>query len=366
MYDGITKMVLEQYKDKIDVSCGLEEYFKGFTKDELISMLGRCCACNDYDNSEEIFLLQTKQKDDVVSYVIQHISDLYDGMFQYIAKNYFNYFKKIIQSNGYLRISMDEFQFSISFVMFLRDLLLAKIHYYSEDDEIEIYMPKEILNSIKKLVNNRGIVKKNEKNSEIISDIECLIDTYGLIDYDSLYNIYNDVFQKIDKKVLFSIISIYSLLSEGINIFFGDDMKLIGGVNFHDEDEVFSYYYSIEGDYKVFTKEEYYSIWNKSYITRIDGYFDLIDYLTYNYDMYEEDIDGFCELVLVDYLYSCMENDESSAKKSLMSKLDDVFEDITIQDKSKIGKLCEKIYLNYPNWKCRGYSILEKEMVSNK
>ena len=261
---------------------------------------------------------------------------------------------------------MDELQWSISFVLFLRNLLLGRVHYYSKTNEIEIYIPKEILNSASKLVHNRSIIKKSEKNSQIIYDIECLLDTYGLLDYDHLYSIYNDIFQKIDKKVLFSIIYNSSFISEGIRVFWGDDIKLICGVNFDNEDDAFGYYYSIEGDYKIFTKEEYYAIFDKSYISRIDGYSLLLNYFIDNYDMLKEDVDNFCEFVLIDYLYSCMEEDERIAKKNLISKLDDLFEDITIQDKSKIGKLCEKIYLNYPNWRCKGYSILEKEKVSNK
>ena len=83
MYDKIAGVVLGQFKDKIDVSSNIDKYFNSFTKDELISMLGRCCICN-HDNVGEVLLLQMKKKDEVVSYVIQHMDNLYNGLFQYI------------------------------------------------------------------------------------------------------------------------------------------------------------------------------------------------------------------------------------------------------------------------------------------
>lgn len=360
MYNNIAKMMLEQYKDKIVVEESLQDYLKSFTKDELIIKLGICCGCDNYKSLGEILLLQTKKKEEIVRYIIKNIDSLYVGLFHYVDARFFNFFKNLINNNGYMKICLDDFKWSISFIMFIRRVGIAKICYISKSREVEVYIPKEILLSIKSLVNNRGIIKKNQKNSDIIYNVECMIDTYGLIDFDSLYNIYNEVFSKIDKEVLLSIISSYSLFSEGINIFDGDNLKLICGVNFVDEDDAFSYYYSTEGDYKVFTKDEYYAISDKSYILKIDDYYELMDFLSETFEMDEDDLNSFVKIILVDYLYSCMEDDRVS-KSNLMSKLDDMFEGIIINDKVKIGKLCKNIYLNYPNWGQKGYSIVEKE-----
>lgn len=365
MYNDIIIMMLEHYNDKIVDKEEIINYLNSFSKEELIVQSGIALACSGDDNFDDIIDLKKKNKQDIIDFIMKNLDVLYSRLFKYVDVEYFNFFKKIIKNNGYMKIDINNLCFSVSFIMFIRRFLIAKINYDSKNESVEIYMPKEILDSVKKVVNDKKYVKVVRDNSKIIYNIICLIDTYGLIDYDSLYDIYKMEFGDIDVHQLFELIFCYSLLNEGINVYSRDGIVLVCGCNFGIEDEAFDYYNSLgKGEYKVFKKEEYYAIWNKEYIDTIYEYYDLVDYLIDNYEMSEEDIENFKNYVLSDYLYSCME-DMKISKKNLMYKLDELFAGITIIEKSKISKLCENVYYNYPDWRCRGYSKKEYEMKDN-
>lgn len=356
---------LEGLNDRIIKDENLNSYLNQYTKKDLLR--GMIFYCESNDKLADIFLLNMKQKKEVIEYYEKSQELVYSGLFEYMNKEYYQFFRKLINNKGYLILNINNIHISIGFILFLHQNLLAAVNFHKRDETIEIYIPKDILKVLSKVIKKKEIKLNNKKNNDLRGNLNALLDTYGLIELDSLYNIYNNKFGSITKNELLSKIRLFGLLDENIQLYGDARLFLVCNISFDDEDDVFSFYYEREdGNYKIFdNKEDYYYISEGGYINKFKETDKIVDILdTYGLD--EETEEYFVDFIVLDYI-STNQRDKELANKNLMHNLNNSFKFLNITDKIRIKKLIEKLSNEYPSWYYRGYSITEiKNKVKNE
>ena len=75
------------------------------------------------------------------------------------------------------------------------------MYYDKKKDLIIINIQKNIGAIINKILKSKSFIKEHKNILNFEKNIEAMLDVYGTIEEDSLYNIYTKVFEDIDKKV---------------------------------------------------------------------------------------------------------------------------------------------------------------------
>ena len=356
---------LEGLNDKIIKDEKLNSFLNRYTKKELFR--GMIFYHESNNKLTDIFLLNMKQKKEVIEYYENNQELIYSGLFEYMNKEYYQFFHKLINNKGYLMININDLHISVGFILFLHQNLLAAINFHKKDETIEIYIPRDILKVLSKVIKKKEIKLNNKKNNDLRNNLNALLDTYGLIELDSLHNIYNKKFGNITKNELLSKIRLFGLLDENIQLYGDANLFLVCNILFEDEDDAFSFYYAREdGDYKIFdNKEDYYFISEGGYLNKFEETDKIVDILdTYGID--EETEEYFIDFIVLDYI-STNQRDNELANKNLMHNLNNSFKFLNITDKIIIKKLIEKLSNEFPSWHYRGYSINEiKNKIKNK
>lgn len=357
--------VLEELNDKIIKDENLNSFLKKYTKKELLR--GMVFYYESNNKLSEILLLNMNQKKEVIEYYENNQELIYSGLFECMNKEYYQFFHKLINNKGYLKQNINNLHISIGFILFLHQNLLAAINFHKKDETVEIYVPMDILKVLSKIIKNKKIKLNNKKNNDLRDNLNALLDTYGLIELDSLYNIYNKKFGSITEDELLSKIRLFSLLDENIQLYGDTNLFLVCNISFDGEDDAFSFYYEREdGDYKIFdNKEDYFFVSEGGYLNRFEETDKIVDILD-AYGIDEETEEYFVNFIVLDYI-STNQRDNEIANQNLMHNLNKSFEVLNITDKIIIKKLIEKLSNKFPSWYYRGYSINEmKTKVKNK
>ena len=356
---------LEGLNDRIIKDDNLNSYLNKYTKKELLRSMIFYHESNN--KLADIFLLDMKKKKEVIEYYVNNQELIYSGLFEYMNKEYYQFFHKLVNKKGYVILNINDLDISIGFILFLHQNLLAAINFHKKEETIEIYIPIDILKVLSKIIKKKEIKLNNKNNNDLRNNINALLDTYGLIELDVLYNIYNKKFGNITKKELLSKIRLFGLLDENIQLYGEANLFLVCNISFDDEDDAFCFYYKREdGEYKIFdNKEDYYYISQGGYINKFEEIDKIVDILdTYGID--EETEDYFIDFILLDYI-STNQRDNELADKNLMHNLNNSFKFLNITDKIILKKLIEKLSNEFPSWYYRGYSVNEiKVKIKNK
>ena len=178
-----------------------------------------------------------------------------------------------------------------------------------------------------------------------------MLDVYGTIEEDSLYNIYTKVFEDIDKKVFNKYLMNLNLKEGPLGIVRLNDTNYISILG-SDEDEIEVYLNNQTEDYKIYPKEFYTNVANRDYLKSLKSYENLYDYLLKYYDLDLNEEEDIFELIICDYLYQVQES-KFKAKEAVIKNLDKYF-NINSKQKNEIINYLNRIYYDYPKWRKKG------------
>lgn len=147
---------------------------------------------------------------------------------------------------------------------------------------------------------------------------------------------------------------------DDINLVKMDKDYLVYGVSFDDDDEAFSFYYSLPDglNYRIYKKEEYESIMEGTYHHRFNEYYDLCNFLNNEFNMNDSDINVFDDSCVLDYMFA-YQLDPDTAKNNLNINLDKYFGKIEFNDKAFICSTIYKLAKNYPSFNFKGHCYNE-------
>lgn len=364
MRDSILELYFSKCTYKINKNENLKDYYQSFSKKELQTILGIYLLIKD-DSSLllEVPFHEQNTKKEIIEYLLNHYPTIYQTTLLTINDELLLQLKNLIHYKGYQKMSIKdgELNYSISFLDKLNQLKLAKLNYDNINKEIELFVPKELLELMKKLIHNKDFLKRRQKISEIGRATQEILSAYGILSLSKLTTILNDKYQKIAEETLEEILRMLSTFNNDLNIFEHDTDILIANCSFEEEDDAFPFYESLEdGEYKLFSKEEYEALYNRQYYQQFSEYRDLMRYLYSNLDLSESEMESFKDMILDDYLSSC-QLDEEEAKKNLMINLEKIFPDLSLTVKIIIKKKLSNLAKVYPIFYLKGYSIAEKE-----
>lgn len=359
----ITIAILENMNNKIIKEETIDEFLNRYKKDEILrSMLAYHLTNNLLG---KIIVLETTTKKEVIKYAHNNLENIYSGLFEIMNEEYFYFFNDLIKNKGYIKININKLYFPIGFILFINRNLLASVKYHKKEEVVEIFINKEILNIIRKIISNKHIKQENEKNNKVRYNLHAILNTYGVIDLDNLHDIYNKKFAKISKNKLLTKIELYRIIDEDIRLFGDGNMYLIGNISFKEDDDAFSFYYGCEKkEYKIFSnKEDYYRISEGGYLDELKELDEIVDIL-YDYEEIDEnEISDFIEMIVLDYI-SMNQTEPETADKNLTHNLEKAFNYLLLKDKIKIKKLIKEISNQYPSWHLKGYSINEVKQTT--
>ena len=259
-----------------------------------------------------------------------------------------------------MSIKISKLIYSPALFQILSTFLISKINYDKDNGIIEVYIPKELISIFKELFKDKSIERECEYNSDIIYNVNSLIQTYGVIELSELINIYNNVFDKIDAEDLKTRIFIDPFFDEKINIVNEFSDYLIYGLGFDSDKEAQEFLMKLPKklDYKIYTEEEYDEIREGSYHYSLDEFDVLHDFLTLHLGMDDDEVYDFDEMFVLDYMFS-YQLDSSTAKKNLSNNLDKMMPNLDFTDKAHLSKIILSIAKNYPNFIFKGHTYNE-------
>ena len=361
---GIFKIFFEDKCDDIKKGEKLEEFYNSFDKKELHDILARYVLIRD-----DLFLLDEVpmgdefDKKEIVNYLLNNYMDIYRAVFSIYSDEFIFQWKMLLKKKGYCKVNiLDGLDYSISFIDKLDKFKLAKINYDSNTDILEFLVPSELLNMVKKLLNDKELMTKRERISQIISSVSMVLNVYGVLSLEKLCEVINNVFEEVDMEELFSILRMVTVIDDRVIFVEDDDINLVAISDFENADDIYEFYNSLEeGDYKLFAKEQYLEIKKGIYHHKFKVYEELVDYLLENTSLMEEELDLFDEFIILDYLESS-KSDIEVANKNLMSKFKESFSQFTLQDRIIIKKKLSDLAKLYPNFYLKGSAINEDKL----
>lgn len=361
----IIDMFFKDFQDKIVKNEGLEAFYQSFTKKDLREIFGVYLLIKDDVSVLDVVPFDDEnKKKEMVDYLLENYEEIYGTIFLTLDDNIIEQLQMLIKKNGYYKsfVRDEGLSFSIDFISNLFRLKLGKVNYNIENKLIEIYVPKELLEFIKKLLRQKDFSKKRIYINQIHHDVREILEAYGVLSLQDLTKIVNDVFLEIDEEELESILRMVTVISDDLHLFGDGEEMLVGNVCFEDEDEAYTFYESLpEVEYKIFTKEEYEELFEGRYHQKFQVYEELMFYLVSRLDFSEEELENFNEWFVVDYLHSYQEDTEV-ANHNLMVNLNKDYYELKIEDKAIIKKKLAILGKLYPSYYLKGYAEEEDKM----
>ena len=357
MHNEILKLFLNNIKCNYK-----EETFKEFISsmdDDIIRRLLMISSTMNNDNSK--FEIVSKESRKILEKeFLTNASDVYSNLFLY-TNNFIFELKEFLDNDNY-KIKIDEFNYSIDF---LQKILLFGIGYIKyKKNIISIYIPSEEREILKKVVNNKKLIKSIDNHNIIIHNINNLLSVYGVIEYTKLNEIYNKVYKKNNN--LLEIIAKNSVVEEEINFFkYKDSYVIYNEPAFNDLEHARSFYNSLDKniDYKIYNKNELEEIGECTYHYNFEEFDSLYAYLSIKFNMSEDEIFEFDEVFVNDYIYS-YQVDHEQASSSLENNLDKLFGKLDARSKKIITTSILNIARKYPDFKYKGNTYYDIEKNS--
>jgi len=364
MFNFIVEHFIGIYHDKIDKKLTLQKHYETSNIDELKLLLGTYILVKDDRELLDEVDIEIKDKDKIINYLIEDTNDLYYNILTTVDDNFIKQLSQLIEENGYLSLEKEELfsKYTVGFLMTLKKYKMAQINCNLKKNIIKVQIPDCLINTISRLLEDPKSNKKRKENNIITSATRKILGVYGVLTMEKLTEIINEVFIKVTSKRLGNILSRLMITDEQINIFKQDNLTLVAGLEFSEKDEAFEFYESLsDGDYKIFTKEEYEELNEGYYHQKFSAYENLINYVEETWNLDEEELEDFEELFILDYLNS-YKYDVELANDNLMEKLKKHFNNVTLQDKMVIKKNLVTLGKLYPNFYLKGYAKKEENI----
>lgn len=348
----IDEILLDENK-KINENWSLEEYLRSFRADQLtILAVVYVWKSRNYIELIKIKNMAKKKKDNAINYVLENMNEIIKTYIKVLPTEILNQLKKISKSDGVVSYNIYENLYSLHFLLFLKRNALGRVYFDNKNDIINIYIPSEFKNIIKDALNDKNIIKENNKNNKIYKfTLDCM-DTYGILTMDELYRLCSKFKLGINIDELNTILNSYLFVDEGFNLYEYEDSMLVANLEF-DYDEATNFYenntYNLN---EKLTLNDIENIGNYKYIHKLKSYKKLINWLDDRYVGIKEDHELIDELIVIDYITSA-QTSLDTANKNFKINIDEFLE-IDIYEKNIVAKMLEDIFLESPKWSKRG------------
>lgn len=348
MREEITESILEYVSKKANEQT-FEEYLKKLNKNEL-KRLSIQHLVDDDKKIKEIIEITNLKKEELIDYIKENKKEIIIYQLEIIDKIIRKDLSKIsfnISKNNYI---LDKT--ALKTILFISDNNIGSIEYNKENGKAKVFIPKEFNEIILENINKKSVIEKADNYNKFIDYIDLVLEAYGMISFDKIYEMYKNQIQNIDEKEFKNFLRKASILEENINIINMDEEIIVYGLGFEDEDEVCEFYHSQEEkEYKDYTKKQLIEIHNYEYLKKINEYKDIQKYIEKEYtkDNYLKET---IQDLVTDYLYTAQLNIEK-AKTNFIINYRKLFEASSSDTKYLIEKL-EIILDKYPKWIKKG------------
>ena len=329
----------------------LKEYLTSLKKEELIKMaISQTFIDKNYFDLYKVNNLKNKAKKEIIDYITEKLDKILESFIKIIKTEEIEQLENVIKNNG-KKILFDDLKVSIRFILLLKNFSLAKVEYNNKEDSLKIFMPKEFVDIFNNCFKNKKLLELNNYNNKVYNYVRDVINTYGIVTLDKLYELFESQMFKIDKKDLKHIIEIVTIYEEE-HIYEYNGETLLCSVEFGDEDYALYFYDSQKMDYKRYSKEDYKNISSFKYVEKLKAYKKIVNYLCRNYGGISEDLEYINDFIVYDYLASAQTSIET-ADYNFRANIVKILE-VNNGEIEELLKLMKNIFKEYPKWIKRG------------
>lgn len=329
----------------------LKEYLTSLKKEELIKMaISQTFIDKNYFDLYKVNNLKNKAKKEIIDYITEKLDKILESFIKIIKTEEIEQLENVIKNNG-KKILFDDLKVSIRFILLLKNFSLAKVEYNNKEDSLKIFMPKEFVDIFNNCFKNKKLLELNNYNNKVYNYVRDVINTYGIVTLDKLYELFESQMFKIDKKDLKHIIEIVTIYEEE-HIYEYNGETLLCSVEFGDEDYALYFYDSQKMDYKRYSKEDYKNISSFKYVEKLKAYKKFVNYLCRNYGGISEDLEYINDFIVYDYLASAQTSIET-ADYNFRANIVKILE-VNNGEIEELLKLMKNIFKEYPKWIKRG------------
>lgn len=360
LYSKITDIYFEGYADKFNTKESLDKFYNSFTSEELVKFINSARLNRD-DLLLRLDKYKEKSKKESINYIINNFEDFYTSIIGFFDEELLAQLKYIINemNNGYLKLNLTNMKYSISFIMKIRNVLMAKLNYDKNTKTLEVFIPQEIVKIALIVVNDRKTKRRAKEYSEIKYNIDCILSPYGVLNLDTLYNCYIDYFKDVGYNKLLNTILVSVVTDDEVNYVTYEDNMFVCNVSFKEEDvKTFIKNKNSKLKYKKFNRDDLIALKEGDYYCRFQEYDELIDTLFDIFDFNEDELDKFLDSFVLDYMFTFVLN-EHKARENLDNNITKCFSNLGIIDRATIMMKVNNLAKNYPMYKYNGYSINE-------
>ena len=329
----------------------LKEYLTSLKKEELIKMaISQTFIDKNYFDLYKVNNLKNKAKKEIIDYITEKLDKILESFIKIIKTEEIEQLENVIKNNG-KKILFDDLKVSIRFILLLKNFSLAKVEYNNKEDSLKIFMPKEFVDIFNNCFKNKKLLELNNYNNKVYNYVRDVINTYGIVTLDKLYELFESQMFKIDKKDLKHIIEIVTIYEEE-HIYEYNGETLLCSVEFGDEDYALYFYDSQKMDYKRYSKEDYKNISSFKYVEKLKAYKKFVNYLCRNYGGISEDLEYINDFIVYDYFASAQTSIET-ADYNFRANIVKILE-VNNGEIEELLKLMKNIFKEYPKWIKRG------------
>lgn len=350
--ESLFNIVVASNNDKVKKET-LEEFLKSYTVDKLVHMAMTAeIGYNNYDELERIYSYRNKAKKEILGYIKDNLEKIVTEIILCIKPIVLEDLQEILKHQEEFDYNYIEQDISFATIMNLKNFNLAKFEYIKKDNRLKIYIPKEIRELLTVILNDKAFLAKKHSYDESYQYLDGILDAYGIISYDKLYDIYTSQIGTIDKTELLNIINLQSYLDEHVVIHIYPEGYLICNAEFYDYDYAISFYENQRGSYKKFSKGDYAALADATYVEKLSNYKKFVAYLKENFYGIEDGIEDVKHLIVLDYIYQ-IQTDNVNAEDTSIDHIRDTF-GLSIAEATKLHKMVKDIYKEYPKWRKKG------------
>lgn len=329
----------------------LNEYLGSLKSKELLRMaIFPAFIDDDFSVFAKVERLNNKPKKDIIDYVTKNLDRILESYIKIIRTNEINQLKIVIKNTD-KKIIFGDLPISIHFLLFLKNSFMAKVEYNNKDDSFRVFMPEEFITIFNNCFENKELLKLNKFNNNVYNYVENVINTYGVITIDKLYELFEKQMFKISESKLRHIITIFTVY-EDENVYEYDGKAILYSSSFESNDDALTFYNSQKMDYKKYSKEDYKNIANFQYTEKLKSYKKFINYLYRNYCDISEILDYIKNFIIYDYLASAqlsIEEADNNFRTNIIKILEADNKEV-----EELLRLMKNIFNEYPKWIKRG------------
>ena len=372
MYDIINLIKKEMYKDfKKDINKGtFEEFVSSKSKKELLSNISFSYAILGSEKEIDINTISKLSKKNLNQHYLNIYKDCIYSSFYIIGDLNIMQIKGILKelNNGYGVFNLDTSNYSIDFFLKMQIYGYANIKYDDSSSSIEIYFPKEIIIEIKKLLSDKNFMKEVNKNCKIYNNLVNLIDVYGIVKENDLFEIYNKTFKPLNKDVLKVVIYTMSLPDNNIEIINNKDTTYFSSSSISEYSNAIDFYNSIDStiDYRLFKEQEILEITECFFMYELKSFPPLIDEIIKITNNNDDDYLNEIKVNIIDDYFFSYRIDQRTAKLNYNKNISNFYDVTDLIHKISIHGKLNTLSKDFPLYIYRGYTKKEYDKLKAK